>query len=125
MLAEKIRSWVCLVDISQHFVEVVRKVFESRHHPQGQKLSSHGALVRGLEPATETVECRLVKRPRTISDDGVRKPLGLAQILELSESAGFAEPITLQSHVIHDNGLQLILSQPVECLFHVETLVDL
>src|SRR6266436_1470892 len=125
MIAEKIRSWICLVDISQHLVEVIGKVFKSRHHPQGQELSSHGALVGGLEAATETVECGLIKCSRTISDDGVRKPLGLAQILELSESAGFAEPITLQSHVIHDNGLQFILSQPVECLFHVETLVDL
>src|SRR5260370_34950464 len=111
MLAEKRGSWVCLVDISQHLVEVVGKVFKSRHHPQGQELSSHGALVRGLEAATETVECSLIKRPRTISDDGVRKPLGLAQILELSESAGLAEPITLQSHVIDHDSLQLIFSQ--------------
>ena len=60
-----------------------------------------------------------------IGHDRVRKPFGVAQILELTKPAGLSTLVAFQSHIIDHNGLELIINQAVEGVFHIETLVDL
>ena len=88
-------------------------------------MPANGAFVGSHETAAEAIEVGLIKDARSVSDDRVRKPFGVAQILELTKPAGLSTLVAFQSHIIDHNGLELIINQAVEGLLHIETLVYL